>query len=264
MGAFVYRASRDALTDVDQSSIATTETQPTLLRTAQLVWRCAGTAEIELAIAAGEFLNSDAPVPVQWRFDRNPPSEQSRWTVSTNGTAAFAPVEDIVAFTTGALPAGEVVVRVTDFRGVGYDLRFSLSGLSRALPRLPCATVIDELRALPPQSRNSTQANPDVPGFTPMTVRPPLTNVEGVQRVLMREYPAVLRDAGIGGAPVLWLFIGTNGVVERTQVQETSGFDALDQAAANVAFVMRFTPARNGDETVAVWVQIPIRFAVLN
>lgn len=111
---------------------------------------------------------------------------------------------------------------------------------------------------------DSTEANPDVPGFTPMTVRPTLTNVDEVQRVLMREYPPTLRDAGIGGAPVLWLYIGTDGAVQRTQVQESSGFDALDQAAANVASVMRFTPAQNRDQTVAVWVQIPIRFQVLN
>jgi len=113
-------------------------------------------------------------------------------------------------------------------------------------------------------SRDSTEANPDVPGFTPMTVRPTLTNIEEIQRVLMREYPAVLRDAGIGGAPVLWLFIGTDGAVQNTRVYEPSGFDALDQAAANVASVMRFTPAQNRDQTVAVWVQIPIRFQVLN
>lgn len=113
-------------------------------------------------------------------------------------------------------------------------------------------------------AQDSTEANPDVPGFTPMTVRPTLTNIDEVQRVLMREYPPTLRDAGIGGAPVLWLYIGTDGAVQRTQVQETSGFDALDQAAANVASVMRFTPAQNRDQTVAVWVQIPIRFQVLN
>lgn len=112
--------------------------------------------------------------------------------------------------------------------------------------------------------QDSTEANPDVPGFTPMTVRPTLLNSDEIQRVLMREYPSVLRDAGIGGAPVLWLYIGTDGTVQRTQVQETSGFDALDQAAANVASVMRFTPAQNRDQTVAVWVQIPIRFQVVN
>jgi TonB family protein len=47
-------------------------------------------------------------------------------------------------------------------------------------------------------------------------------------------------------------------------VNETSGFEALDQAAANVATVMRFTPAQNRDQTVAVWVQVPIRFQVIN
>jgi protein TonB len=114
------------------------------------------------------------------------------------------------------------------------------------------------------EARDSTVANPDNPSFTPMTVRPQLTNIEEVQRVLMREYPAVLRDAGIGGAPVLWLFIGTNGVVETTRVYESSGFEALDAAAANVAAVMRFSPAYNRDQIVPVWVQIPIRFQVVN
>jgi protein TonB len=112
--------------------------------------------------------------------------------------------------------------------------------------------------------QDSSQANPDVPGFTPMTVRPQMLNADEVQRVLMREYPAVLRDAGIGGAPVLWLYIGTDGTVQRTQVNQSSGFEALDAAAANVASVMRFTPAQNRDQTVAVWVQVPIRFQVVN
>ena len=114
------------------------------------------------------------------------------------------------------------------------------------------------------ENTDSTVANPDNPTFTPMTVRPQLQNVEEVQRVLMREYPAVLRDAGIGGAPVLWLFIGTSGTVENTRVYESSGFEALDAAAANVAAVMRFSPAYNRDQIVPVWVQIPIRFQVVN
>ena len=120
-------------------------------------------------------------------------------------------------------------------------------------------TVVDRAA-----NTDSTVANPDNPSFTPMTVRPRLTNTEEVQQVLIREYPAVLRDAGIGGAPVLWLFIGTDGEVETTRVYESSGFEALDNAAANVAAVMRFTPAQNRDQVVPVWVQIPIRFQVVN
>jgi TonB family protein len=102
------------------------------------------------------------------------------------------------------------------------------------------------------------------PSFTPMSVRPQLVNVEGVQQALLREYPATLRDAGIGGAPVIWIHINELGVVDGTRVYETSGYEALDRAAMNVALAMQFSPALNRDQRVPVWVQIPIRFRVAN
>ena len=114
----------------------------------------------------------------------------------------------------------------------------------------------------PPPAPTDEVATADRPMFTPMTVRPALTNMAEVQQALTDAYPALLRDAGIGGAPVMWLYIGTDGTVERTLVQESSGHEALDEAAATVAEAMRFTPAQNRDELVPVWVQIPIRFQV--
>jgi TonB family protein len=102
------------------------------------------------------------------------------------------------------------------------------------------------------------------PAFTPLTIRPTLTNAAEVSSALMREYPAVLRDAGIGGAPVVWIHITTDGAVDDARVYQSSGFEALDQAAIEVARAMVFTPARNGDDVVATWVQIPIRFQVVN
>lgn len=137
------------------------------------------------------------------------------------------------------------------------DLRVTLS---QSPPRVEIISLIP-----PPQPEPTEEvATPEQPKFTPMTVRPTLTNVPEVQQALMREYPAVLRDAGIGGAPVLWLFIGTDGTVQKTVVQASSGYEALDQAAGNVAESMRFSPAQNRDQLVPVWVQIPIRFQVLN
>jgi hypothetical protein len=41
------------------------------------------------------------------------------------------------------------------------------------------------------------------PTFTPMTVRPELQNRADVQRALVRNYPPLLRDAGIGGSPTV-------------------------------------------------------------
>jgi protein TonB len=98
------------------------------------------------------------------------------------------------------------------------------------------------------------------PTFTPMTVRPSLNNVSHVQQVLISEYPALLRDAGIGGSPVVWLHIATSGAVDEARIYESSGYEALDLAALNVARAMTFSPAKDGDRVVAVWVQVPIRF----
>ena len=102
------------------------------------------------------------------------------------------------------------------------------------------------------------------PEFTPMTVRPRLTNADVVQQTLMQVYPALLRDAGIGGAPVLWLHINQSGAVDATRIHESSGYEALDEAARDVARAMQFTPARNRDDVVDAWVQIPIRFRVVS
>lgn len=98
------------------------------------------------------------------------------------------------------------------------------------------------------------------PVFTPYTVKPDLKNREAVQRALVRNYPPLLRDAGIGGTVLTWLLIDETGNVIRTQVKEGSGHDALDQAALKVADVMRFTPALNRDQKVKVWIALPIVF----
>ncbi len=127
----------------------------------------------------------------------------------------------------------------------------------------PDPTPAPEVAARTIEASASPQQVPE-PGFTTMTVRPVLTNVPDVQNALMREYPVALRDAGIGGAPVLWIHIAADGAVDDTRVFESSGQARLDEAAQRVAEAMHFRPAQNGDETVAVWVQIPIRFRVAN
>ncbi len=98
------------------------------------------------------------------------------------------------------------------------------------------------------------------PAFTPYTVNPQLRNEQEVNRALERNYPPLLRDAGIGGTTTVWFFIDENGTVVNTKLFQTSGYDALDEAAMAVAKIMRFSPAKNRDQIVRVWVQIPIKF----
>jgi protein TonB len=100
------------------------------------------------------------------------------------------------------------------------------------------------------------------PTFTPYTVAPWLKNGPAVARTLAREYPAPLRDAGIGGQVLLWLLIDQTGTVDRALVKTSSGFEALDAAAMRVAVTMEFTPALNRDRRIPVWVAIPVDFTV--
>jgi TonB family protein len=98
------------------------------------------------------------------------------------------------------------------------------------------------------------------PTFTPFTVRPDIKNRQDISTALEREYPPLLRDAGIGGMAQVWFFVDETGTVARTLINQTSGHQALDEAALRVAEVIQFTPALNRDEPVPVWISLPIRF----
>jgi protein TonB len=113
---------------------------------------------------------------------------------------------------------------------------------------------------LPPPPSASSEDISAAPTFTPYTVRPRLKNEAEVQRALMRFYPPLLRDAGISGTVQMWFFIDENGKVQKTQVNQSSGYEAFDQAAQKVAALMQFAPALNRDKKVPVWVSIPIVF----
>ncbi len=98
------------------------------------------------------------------------------------------------------------------------------------------------------------------PVFVVTTVRPSLINDDELGRALEREYPPLLRDAGIGGRTLVWFFIDEDGIVRNQQVHTSSGHQALDEVALRIAPLARFTPAYNRDKKVAVWIELPITF----
>jgi len=113
----------------------------------------------------------------------------------------------------------------------------------------------------PPPSDVATDIS-SAPTFTPYTVAPSILNRNEVVRAMVREYPSLLRDAGIGGTVRVYFFIDENGQVRDTRIDQTSGHQALDDAALAVADVYRFSAALNRDKKVPVWVSFPITFQV--
>jgi protein TonB len=115
---------------------------------------------------------------------------------------------------------------------------------------------------LPPPPEEKTQDLSAAPTFTPYTVAPSILNRDAVIKAMEREYPPLLRDAGIGGTVRVYFFIDETGKVIDHRIDQSSGHQALDEAALKVADVYRFSPALNRDKKVPVWVSFPITFQV--
>ena len=136
-------------------------------------------------------------------------------------------------------PPGNFVIRAEDFTGQGL-----------------------EGGAGGDDDEDAVVAIGEVPTFTPFTVAPVMRNGDEVARILQREYPPLLRDAGVGGRVIVWIRLDAQGNVEDVQINTSSGHPALDEAAIVVGQIIRFSPAMNRDQQVPVWVSIPIQFQV--
>lgn len=108
-------------------------------------------------------------------------------------------------------------------------------------------------------------AGPDTsvePMATPYTVGPHILNTEEARRAMFAAFPASVRDGGVGGTTTVDLFIDEHGEVQDTRIAQSSGHEAVDEAALTVASMLRFSAALNGDQPVSAWVSHPITFAM--
>lgn len=119
--------------------------------------------------------------------------------------------------------------------------------------------------------KSSDQPLSEAPQQVEFTQKPVLLNRNQVEAAIiriihqsssrMREITeAFARSQNAGGTTHMNIFIDQAGVVRNALVSKTSGVTDLDQSAINIAKMMRFSPARNGDQPVEVWIEVPIRF----
>ena len=172
------------------------------------------------------------PVPSGWALDD-----------------AIGPVETVPAKIWTAPPELDISSPdAADAMAVEVDLTLLEPAASEPIP-------ITSSSALP-ATGNPTQR----PTFIPYDVPPKLENPGEIRRLLERGYPAQLRDAGIEGTVILWIFVDEQGSVQKTEVKESSGYEVMDEAALSTAEKMRFAPAMNRDKATPVWLAQPITF----
>ena len=73
-------------------------------------------------------------------------------------------------------------------------------------------------------------------------------------------YPADSRRNREEGRILLRVLVNRDGRPETVQLQQSSGYPGLDQAALDAVQRWRFVPAQRGDTPVSAWVAVPVVF----
>jgi len=73
-------------------------------------------------------------------------------------------------------------------------------------------------------------------------------------------YPREARKKGVQGEVVLKVEVLSNGLVGQVEVKKSSGHEILDHTALSAVKQWKFFPAKRGENAIAFWVNIPVKF----
>jgi protein TonB len=97
-------------------------------------------------------------------------------------------------------------------------------------------------------------------------VRPEVQEVTtnaSIVRSFQPAYPLVSRARDEEGTVIVKILITPFGTAGDVQVEKSSGFSRLDDAAVKAVRDWKFAPAKRGSQAISMWVSVPVKF-VLN
>lgn len=77
-------------------------------------------------------------------------------------------------------------------------------------------------------------------------------------------YPMRARRQGWQGRVVIKAFVEANGLPSCVEIEKTSGYRVLDEAALSAIEQWKFYPAQRGADAFPSWVRIPVRFKLID
>lgn len=167
-----------------------------------------------------------------------------------------------------------------EFKVEAYKLRRSVETIMEALPpqleemakapeavkpaTVPVAAAssdVDVQTTIEPTNvvevvRRTEETDIPVVPFWKVEVKPQPINIP------VPTYPDMARTAGIEGQAVVEALVDVDGSVADARILKPSGNASLDQAAVDAAMRSKFSPAKQRDKAVRVWVSIPFRFTL--
>jgi protein TonB len=104
--------------------------------------------------------------------------------------------------------------------------------------------------------RRTDETDIPVVPFWKVEVKPQPINIP------VPTYPDMARQAGIEGQTVVEALVDVDGAIADARILKSSGNQSLDAAAVDAAMRAKFSPAKQRDKAVRVWVSIPFRFTL--
>jgi periplasmic protein TonB len=77
-------------------------------------------------------------------------------------------------------------------------------------------------------------------------------------------YPPVARRMKLEGTVILQVLVSAEGKPELVHLAKSSGSSVLDQAALTAVQGWSFVPARQGNNSISAWVDVPLRFRLVD
>jgi periplasmic protein TonB len=119
--------------------------------------------------------------------------------------------------------------------------------------------------AAAPSTPEPPAAAPVAPAAPPAPIAPaPPKTVSGVEYVQppQPDYPPISKRMGEEGKVMLRVLVSERGRPEKVDIQKSSGFTRLDEAARQAAMRAMFKPHLEDGKPVAVYALIPINFSI--
>lgn len=75
-------------------------------------------------------------------------------------------------------------------------------------------------------------------------------------------YPPLARRLGEQGRVLLRVLVSTNGDADTVDLEDSSGFSKLDEAAIKAVKKWRFVPAKRSNQPISAYVLVPVKFSL--
>lgn len=115
-------------------------------------------------------------------------------------------------------------------------------------------------KTIQPAEESSDQINQPEDSLPHTPVLPIIKAVPRYKKNRPPAYPELARKRGYQGTVVLEVLVKKDGHAGTIRLEESSGYKLLDQAAIHAAKEWLFSPGKEEDELVEMWVKIPVRF----